>query len=298
MRKDSRHARVLRAHPLRPIGGIGDEVFARREILGEARRVEHRAAIIGERDEPGDEGIIPHRVSACVRRAGGRPGGAAYRLEPAQLGADDEQIDAARERREIGVMQHEAAIGEVEHIARIMHGEIGRVARELRCRGGSQKIIHRRRRGAGDIWRIGHEAAPGFAGHVHVHHRIERDLEAAVLQLRDAAHDRLIGGRAAVNSVNAVGPADRNEPARGQRHVGDAPGIRSARRRLEGADRAVKEIGRRRIDLAGRGVERVPQPLHDQRDARAIGQRRLQLIEREHNVGARSAGRVIGVDRQ
>jgi len=117
MREDSRHAGVLRAHPLRPVGRIGDEVLARRDILGEARRVEHRAAIVGERDQPGDEGIVPNGVSASVRRSSGRPGGAAYRLQPAQLGTEGEEIDAAGERREIGVMQHEAAISEVEHIA-------------------------------------------------------------------------------------------------------------------------------------------------------------------------------------
>ena len=134
MRPLSIGAGMLKAHPRRPVGGIGDEVLQRRIVLAEARAVEHAAHVGGELREARDERIVPHRIARAVGRARLRPARAADRLQPAKFRADDEQIDPARDDHQVRVMQDHPPIGPIGRRARIAHRQVRGVARELRRR--------------------------------------------------------------------------------------------------------------------------------------------------------------------
>ena len=99
------------------------------------------------------------------------------------------------------------------------------VARELRSRRRAEEIVDGRRRRAGNIAPVvGDPAAPRFAARRHQDERIEDDAQPARFQIANAADDRLIGRRAAVDEA-AADLRNRDEARRALRQARAAPDI-------------------------------------------------------------------------
>jgi hypothetical protein len=77
--------RMLPAHEIRPIGGVGNQIVEIDRILGVSRPVEHAPDIVGKRDQSGDKGVIPNCFATSVRRAGNCPSRTAYCFQAAKL---------------------------------------------------------------------------------------------------------------------------------------------------------------------------------------------------------------------
>ena len=271
-------ARVLPAHPARPVGGIGDEVGGPACVARQALAVEDRPHVGRKRGEPSSERIIPRCAAGSVDASRLGPGGAADRLQSAQFRADQEQIDAARDRAEPSVMQDHAAIGVIRRRARIGDGQVDRVGRERGRARRAEKRRDRVRRVAGEVRRVRDQPAPRKSRRRHQQERIEHDLEAARLQIADAAHDAGVGRRAAIGRAAARQLRQRQQSVRALRQAGDAPVVGDPRQARRLRERPADEIGRR-INAAARRFERVGEPGADQRHGRAFGMRRLQLVE-------------------
>ena len=252
--------------------------------------VEHAADVVGELAQAVDEGIVPARGAIGGERAAGRPGRAAHRLEVAQLRADQEQVDAARHHAEVGVVQDHAAPSPVRRGAAVADGEVRRVPRELRGRGGAEKRGRRRRGGRGAIGAgEADAAAPGGARRVHQQEGVEYDAEAARAQVAQAAHHAGIGRRAAVDGVAGGIGGQRDQPRRGLGEAGAAPRLGLPRAVHQRVGAAAGVVGGR-MDLALRHLGGGAEPGHHQRHRGAARQLRLQLVERDHVVGARGRG--------
>ena len=149
-------------------------------------------------------------------------------LDAAEFRAEQKQIDAAGDHAQIGVVQDHPPEGVIGRRSRIGDGQIRRVARELRGRGAAEEIVDRRGRGAGNVAAvIGDAAAPRLAARRHQDERIEDDAQPARFQIADAADDRLIRRRAAVDESTAD-LRDRNEAGEDcvrpeQRQTSDPP---------------------------------------------------------------------------
>ena len=206
-----------------PVGAVGDDRAAADDRLHVGREL----------------GKPRHRRIDAGRRAHAR--------QAAQLRADQERIDAAGVGRELRVVQHHAPVAPAVGIADAEE-RIDLRRRRARCRRASRLP---RRRIAGDaaapgIGRLRRRAGPGIGQRVagrHVHHqeRIERDLEAARLQLGDQLRHARVGRRAAIGR-----PAvDLRDQVRARAvEAGDRPGrtecgldLRSRRRAAPRNDR-------------------------------------------------------------
>ncbi len=263
-------------------------------VFRQAGAVENAAHVVGKLHEAGDERIVPGDLAVAAGRAGRRPRRPADGLDAAQLGAEEEEIDAAGNHAQIGVVQDHAPIGVIRRGAGIGDGQVGRIAGELRRRGAAEEIVDGRRRRTRYVGAIvRNAAAPRFSARRHQDERIEDHAQAARFQVLDAAHDRLIGRRAAVDKA-AADLRNCDETRRALRQARAAPFVRGTRRLLK---RAV-DVGRRRIDLAGGDVGRIAEPGDDQRHGRAARKLGLQVVQGDRVIGGRAgATRRIAVDR-
>ncbi len=281
---------VRDTHPARPVRGIADEVVQAGRVTGEPGGVERGPHVVGEPAEPIDEGIVPG--SRAVRRhgAGERPARPADRLEPAQLRADQEQVDAAGEHAEVGVVQDHAAPGPVGRAAGVADGEVRRVAGELRRRRRAEEAGHRR---AADGGAVGagepDAAAPGIARCVHQQERVEHGAVASRAQVAQAAHHARVRRRATVDGVARGIGRERDQASRRLGEAGAAPRLRRPGAVHQGVGAAAGIVGRR-MDLALRHVRRRAEPRHDQRHRGAARQLLRQLVERDLVVRARPRG--------
>ena len=199
-------ARVLPAHPARPVGRIGDEVLQSRRffVLSRGCRTScarRRRAFAAPRrtDSP---------RSHCRSRRSCRPGvqpGPRRISRPAQFRADDEQVHAAGDRAEVRVVQDHPAIGPIEQVAGIGDRQIDRIGREFDDRRRPHEGRRPRRRCAREIVRRSDAPAPGIARRRPEQERIEDDLEASGFEVADAAHDRRVARRAAVDEISRSG---------------------------------------------------------------------------------------------
>jgi hypothetical protein len=167
---------------------------------------------------------LHRRIGAGARADGG---------QPRHLGADQEGIDPARRRAEMGVVQHHAAqapvagrAGPRDRLTRDAEARgRGRAEqrRDLACRSGG--LVH----GPGEACggRTGDPPPPGEGGlarlggvvgirvrqrvagrHVHQDEGIEGDAQPARLHLLDRLHHGEVGGRAAIDRAILIVAAD------------------------------------------------------------------------------------------
>ena len=104
-------ARMLIAHPHRPVGRIGDEIVQVTVSLVRPAPSKTLRTSSAELHEAGDERIVPGDLAVAAGRAGLRPGRPADLFDAAQLGAEEKEIDAAGDHAQIGVVQDHAPIG-------------------------------------------------------------------------------------------------------------------------------------------------------------------------------------------
>ena len=112
---------------------------------------------------------------------------------------------------------------------------------------------------------------------------IEDDAEAARLQILNAADDALVRGRAAIGESCRPSAKSGSGPTR----PASGPSIASwprPRSNPSSRKRAL-DIGRGRVNLAGRRVGRIAEPGDDERDRLAFGMRGLQLVDRIGIIG-------------
>jgi hypothetical protein len=223
----------------------------------------------------------------------------ADRGQPRHLGADQERIDPARRRAEMGVVQHHAAQAPVAGRAR-PRNRLTRDAeargrgraeqrRDLACgRGGlvhGPRVACRRRTGDPPAprkdWLTGLGGVVGIrvwqrvAGrHVHQDERIEGDPQTARLHLPDCLHHREVRRRAAIDRAILIVAAD--EEGAGATDAVDQPIGR--RGRLRGHLDT-------RPHLAGARAQIVAEPGYHEADALDRRRHRLQAVERLHHVG-------------
>ena len=295
MRPLPQRVRVLHAHPIRPIGGIGDQIFERRRVARQGGGIEDAAHVGGELRQTGDKGIVPRRRPGARERARPGPARPAQHLQAAQLRADEEKVDAAGDHAEVGVVQDHPAEGPVRRRPGVGDGERAGVAGELPRRGAAKETCDGAGGGGADVgaWECD-AAAPGIAGAVDQEKRIEHHAQTARLQIADAAHHRGIRGRAAVDR-GAAARRQRDEPRRACGQAGAAPGFGAPYAGAEGV-RGGAAIIRRGIDRALRHIRRIAEPRHHQRHRGAAGIARLQLIDGDGVIGARAAGRGVEID--
>ncbi len=255
----------------RPVAGIFGPVGSIAELHPGPEDPSH---VPRERDQRRDR-----RVAAAL---------AADLRQPHHFRADDEGIDPARERAEMGVMQDEAAIAPV--LRRAVVADLPAAAGEmLRRRGAEEGRDLRRRHGgavraaglaggarAGDaaaprqhrlVRRPGPGIAPAIAGElVHQHEGIEDRLHPPRRQRPDRFHHRGIGRRPAIDRA-PVHP--RHLQRRRSRDPARAPG-HAARVAV------VLDLG---ADGAVAAAQVVAEPRHHQRhrpDPRKLDRQRLQ----------------------
>ena len=283
-------AGMLDPHPVGPVGGIGDEVVQAGRIARQPGTVEDRTHVRGELRQPGHEWIVPARAAISGERAGLGPGRPAQRLEPAQLRADEEKVDATRHDAEVGVMRDHAAVGVVGRSASVGDGQVRRVARKLRQRRRPEEAGDGVAGGLRDVGALVADApAPGIARRIHQQERIEDDAQPSRAEVADAADDRSIRRRTAVDEA-AAGLRERDKAGRRLRQAGAAPGIVGPRAVRDHLRRAADERGRR-IDRALRCIGRVAEPGADERDRLTCGIGRLQIVDGDRIVGSRPARR-------
>ena len=194
---------------LRPVGGIADL-----------------------RPGPEDRAHIREQIPIGLhRRIGG--GARADRRQPRHLGADQEGVDPARRRAEMGVVQHHAPQAPVAG----WPGPRNRLTRDAEARGrgraeqrrdlacGRGGLVHgpgvARSRRTGDPPPPGEGGLAGLGGvvgirvrqrvagrHVHQDEGIEGDPQPARLHLLDRLHHREVGRRAAIDRAVLIVAAD------------------------------------------------------------------------------------------
>ena len=223
----------------------------------------------------------------------------ADRRQPRHLGADQERIDPARRRAEMGVVQHHAAQTPVAGRACPRN----RLTRDAEARGrgraeqrrdlacGRGRLVHspcetcRRRTGdppppgecglacLGGVVGIG--VRQRVAGrHVHQDEGIEGDAQPAGLHLLDRLHDGEVGRRAAIDRAILSIPADEEGAC-----AADAIDRPAGRRGRLGRDLDA------RPHLAIACPQIVAEPGHHQRHALDFRGHSLQPVQRHHHVG-------------
>ncbi len=305
----TRLSRVEMARPVAPVADRRVPVDPDRVDLGRGpERIERKAHLlpasqdmravlgpvrgVGETDGGTEHG--PHlRGQRAERRhewidARGR----AHPRQPDHLRADDEGIHAAGRLRQPGVVQDVAAEAPFGRLGAddgaVLEREVGRKGRP--GEGGDLRAGRSRAVGTAGLARRGHAgdaATPGIGclprrsirvgqrvvrRHVHHDEGIERDLEAAPLQLGDQGQHGRVGGRAAI--------------ARTAAHQRHEPGLGAAQAR-HGPFRALRRLGLL-VDPGGDGAlagpEIVAEPADDEVHALEVRAQRLQLVERGHDV--------------
>ncbi len=192
-------------------------------------------------------------------------------------------------------MQDHPTVGPVVRTARIGDRQIDRVLRKLVDRRRAEKGVNRRRCGARNVRREGDAPAPGIVRARPEQERIEDNLEAAAFQVADAPNNRRVARRAAVD-IGAVRRHWKRDDARkvlfGQAR--DHPVGFDRRAAFDLPDLA-QQIDRRWVDVAIGRVLGIEEPRADDRNRRAFGMGRLQLVHRIGIIGLRPARREIGV---
>ena len=283
-------AAVARLVPeiLRPVGGIADL-------------------------RPGPEDRAHIRKQIPIGLHGGISAGTrADGRQPRHLGPDQEGVDPARRRAEMGVVQHHAPQAPVAG----RPGPRNRLTRDTEVRGrrraeqrrdlacGRGGLVHRpgiaSSRRTGDpppprergLARLGgivgirvRQRVPGR--HVHQDERIEGDAQPARLHLLDRLHHSEVGGRAAIDgAIVAIVARTNGAPmatvAADQKGIGPADAIDGPCRRRGGLGGDL-DAG---PHLAVPSAQIVSEPGHDQRHALDLRGHGLQPVQRHHHVGS------------
>ena len=269
-------AAVVRLVPeiLRPVGGIADL-----------------------RPDPEDRADIGEQIPIGLHGRIGA-GSGSDRRQSRHLGADQERIDPARRRAEMGVVQHHApqapvagCAGPADTLARDAEAR-GRRRAEQRgdLRGGRGGLVDgpgiASGRRTGDpssprecgLARVGGVVGIGVrqavAGrHVHQDERIEGHPQPARLHLLDGLHHREVGRRAAIDRPILVIAAD-------EEGIGAAHGVH---RPAGGGSRLGRDLDTR-AHLAGARAQIVAEPRHHEADALDRRGHGLKPVQRLHHV--------------
>jgi hypothetical protein len=270
----------IKVHVAGAVGGLVAEVFGPVGAVDHFGGGEHALHIFSQRHQRRDERIARSAL--------------AHRGQPAQLRTDQERVDPAGGLGQIGMVQHHAPVRPGGR-TRIVDG----VAREREVAGvrGTDKAINLRRSRGRLVGATGYTrrriardaSAPGKGrlsraavrigqrialSDIHEDERRQRHAETALLQIADGIDDALVRRRSAIGRASVALAHDVGRIARRSGHL---PRLRARRLRRRLDARAQLAVARAQV-----GAE----PAHDQRDVLRIGQRRLELIDRNRPVAA------------